>query len=222
MAIVRNVAGAGSFKRVMMAIGVGIMVLCMAACGQPEQVGREHAAAQAQQQAGQPLTPLAVAGRIAAVHGAALSGDQRGVQKNAQAFADDFRRSIKLPDPARPIDHEAARAAVRPLAGVRSSVWIDRANLLVMVDGAQYRSVDTIDRVCNVLAPLGDTLAVVVNVQNVAATNSHEADTLSRNCQLPEGERAFLQQKRQIDALDPATRREFEAQQGYRKGQGGD
>jgi len=37
---------------------------------------------------------------------------------------------------------------------------------------------------------------------------------LSRNCQLPEGERAFLQPRRQIDALDPVTRRAFEAQQG--------
>lgn len=135
-----------------------------------------------------------------------------------QAFTEDFRKSIKLPDATRPIDHEAARAAVRPLTGVRSSAWMDHSNLIVMVDGAQYRNMETIDRVCDALTPLGDTLAVVVNLQNVAATNSHEADTLSRNCQLPEGERALLQHKRQIDALDPAMRREFEAQQGHGEG----
>jgi hypothetical protein len=156
---------------------------------------------------------VAVAGHIASIRVAALTGNQRAEQANVKAFSDDFRKSMRIPDATRPIDHEAARAAVRPLDGVRSSVWMDRSNFIVMVDGAQYRSAATINRVCNALAPLGDTLAVVVNVQNVNAKTSQEADTLSRNCQLPEGERAFLQPKRQIDALDPATRRAFEAQQ---------
>lgn len=205
------------WKRTAGAISVCVLAWCLTACGQAGNAGRNHAAAKAPQQAGQPLNPLAVAGDIVAARGAALRGDQRGVRANARQLADDFRRSIKLPDATRPIDHEAARAAVRPLAGVRSSAWVDRSNLLVMVDGAQYRNMETIDRVCDALAPLGDTLAVVVNLQNVAATNSHEADTLSRNCQLPDGERALLQQKRQIDALDPATRRVFESQQGRGK-----
>ena len=194
-----------------MLIGTSVLALCATACTQPAEHGSVDG--NPPQQAGQPLNPVAVAGRIASIRVAALTGDQQAVQANAKAFSDDFRRSIKLPDPSRPIDHEAARAAVRPLAGVRSSVWMDRSNLIVMVDGAQYRSEATINRVCNALAPLGDTLAVVVNVQNVNAKTSQEADTLSRNCQLPEGERAFLQPKRQIDALDPATRRAFEAQQ---------
>lgn len=167
----------------------------------------------APQQAGQPLDPITVAKHVAATRVAAMTGDQRAVQANMQAFADDYRRSMKMADPARPIDHEAARAAVRPLAGVRSSVWMDRSNLIVMVSGAQYRTMQTIDSVCNALAPLGDTLAVVVNVQDVMATTSEGADTLSRNCQLPEGQRAFLQPNRKIDVLDPATRRAFEAQQ---------
>ena len=174
-----------------------------------------QAAAHTPPRAGQPLNPVAVAGRIGATQGAALLGDQRAVQSNVQAFTDDFRRSIKLPD-ARRIDYEAARAAVRPLAGVRSSAWMDQSNLIVMVDGTQYRTMATINHVCNALAPLGDTLGVVVNVQNVAANNSHEADALSRNCQLPEGERAMMQPKRKIDVLDPEVRREFEAQQGRR------
>jgi hypothetical protein len=43
---------------------------------------------------------------------------------------------------SRPINHEAARAAVASLQGVQSVVWIDRSNLLVMVGGGQYRSAD--------------------------------------------------------------------------------
>jgi len=198
--------------RAIILVGASVLALCATACTQQAEQGSVDG--NPPQQAGQPLNPVAVAGRIASIRVAALTGDQRAVQANAKAFSDDFRRSIKLPDPARPIDHEAARAVVRPLAGVRSSVWMDRSNLIVMVDGAQYRSAETINRVCSALAPLGDTLAVVVNIQNVNAKTSQEADTLSRNCQLPEGERAFLQPRRRIDALDPATRRAFEAEQG--------
>jgi hypothetical protein len=197
--------------RAIILLGTAVLALCATACTQPAQQGSVDE--NPPQQAGQPLNAVAVAGHIASIRVAALTGNRQAVQANAKAFSDDFRRSIKLPDPARPIDHEAARAAVRPLAGVRSSVWMDRSNLIVMVDGAQYRSAAMINRVCNALAPLGDTLAVVVNIQNVNAKTSQEADTLSRNCQLPEGQRAFLQPKRQIDALDPATRRAFEAQQ---------
>jgi hypothetical protein len=102
---------------------------------------------------------------------------------------------------------------VRPLQGVQSSVWIDRSNLLVMVGGSQYRNMTTIDRICLALEPLGDTLGVVVNLQDVMATTSAGADTLSRNCQLGAEERALLQPKRQVDVLDPAVRRVFRAQQ---------
>ena len=94
-----------------------------------------------------------------------------------------------------------------------SSVWIDRSDLLMMVDGGRYRSMDTIDRVCLALEPLGDTLGVVVNVQDVTATTSEGADTLSRNCQLAAGERGLLQSKREMDVLDPELRRTFRAQQ---------
>jgi len=54
---------------------------------------------------------------------------------------------------------------------------------------------------------------VVVNLQDVMATTSAGADTLSRNCQLGAEERALLQPKRQVDVLDPAVRRVFRAQQ---------
>lgn len=200
-------------RRPVLLAGIVAFVLVGAACSGQVGPSNNRAASSAQQQAGQSLNPLDVAKRVVAVRAAALTGDQRAVQANMQAFNDDFRKSIKLPDPSRPISHEVARAAVRPLAGVRSSVWIDQSNLLVMVGGAQYRNMETIDRVCNALAPLGDTLAVVVNLQDVTATTSQGADTLSRNCQLPKGQRALMQRNRKIDVLDPATRRAFEAEQ---------
>lgn len=139
------------------------------------------------------------------------------MQGHVEAMHTDMMRSMHLADPSRRIDHEAARAAVRPLQGVRSAVWIDSANLLVMVGGGQYRSMATIDNVCLALEPLGDTLSVVVNLQDVMATTSEGADTLSRNCQLGAGERAMLQQKRRVDVLDPEVRRVFRAQQGSGK-----
>lgn len=85
-----------------------------------------------------------------------------------------------------------------------------------MVGGGRYRSMDMIDRICLALEPLDGTLGVVVNVQAVMATTSESADTLSRNCQLAEGERGLLQQKRQVDVLDPEMRRVFRTQQGRR------
>ena len=160
------------------------------------------------------VTPLSVTERIAAANTGALLRDRKAVEQNVQGMTKDILHDARIPDPARPIDHEAARAVVRPLAGVRSVVWMDHDNLLVMVGGAAYRNVAMVDRVCDVLDTLGDTLAVVVNVQDVTATSSEGADAVSRNCQLPEGQRAFLQPKRQVEALDLATRQAFEAQQG--------
>lgn len=166
-----------------------------------------------QQQANQVTNPLVTARHIVGANVAALSGDPRAVSGHVDAMHKNMMHDMRVADPSRPIDHEAARAAVRPLRGVRSSVWIDRSNMLVMVGSSQYRSMATIDRVCLALEPLGDTLAVVVNVQNVTATTSEGADTLSRNCQLGAGERALSQPKRQVDVLDPALRREFQTQQ---------
>jgi hypothetical protein len=96
---------------------------------------------------------------------------------------------------------------------VRSASWIDHDNLLVLVGGPQFRNMTMVERICDTLAPLGDTLGVVVNVQDVTATTSAGADAVSRDCQLPQGQRAFLQRNRQIEALDPKIRNAFEAQQ---------
>ena len=117
----------------------------------------------------------------------------------------------RLADPARPIDREAARAIARALPGVRSAVWIDRGNLLVRVEGAALRTQQTIDELCYRLEPLGDTLAVVVHLQDAAPTSRAGMDTLSRNCQLAPGDHAMLQRDRRMDVLDPAVRAEHEA-----------
>ena len=192
---------------------IAAAVTCVAAtaCSEAPE-GNTAQTARRPQQAG-PTNPLVTAGHLAGVEAAGLTGDPRAMRGHVEAMHKDMMRSIHLADPSRPIDHESARAAVRPLQGVSSSAWIDRSNLLVMVGGGQYRNMDTIDRVCLALEPLGDTLAVVVNVQDVTATTSEGADTLSRNCQLAEGERGLLQPKRQVDVLDPKLRRAFRAQQ---------
>lgn len=106
-----------------------------------------------------------------------------------------------------------ARVVVGPLPGVESAAWTDRENLIVMVDGQRLRSMDMIDDVCLALEPLGDTLAVVVNLQDATATNGDEAMTLSRNCQLAEGQRAFMQKKRQVDVVVRETREAFKKMQ---------
>lgn len=126
-------------------------------------------------------------------------------------MSDDMRRSMKLPDPGRPIDPEAARSAARSLSGVRSVAWLDRSNLLVRVERGALRSQQAIDEICYQLELLGDTLAVVVHLQNAAPRNCEEMDTLSRNCQLAPGDRALLQRDRQVDALDPAVRARYRA-----------
>lgn len=182
----------------------------IAACGKPSQ---QTASEPHPQQAGQGTHPLVTAVRLTAADAAVLAGDQRAAQQQFQAMHKDMMRDMRVPDPSRPIDHEAARTAVRTVPGVRTSAWIDRENLLVMVDSASYRSMQTIDRICVMLEPLGDTLAVVVNLQNVAAKTSEEADGLARNCQLPEGEVAAFRQKKVVDALDPRLRETFKAQQ---------
>lgn len=194
---------------------IAATIICTAATGCSKTDAQGPSSARRPQQAGA-TNPLATVGHLAGVEAAGLTGNQRAVQGHVEAMHKDMMRSMRLPDPSRPINREAARAAVRPLRGVQSSVWIDRSNLLVMVGGGQYRSLDTIDRVCLALEPLGDTLGVVVNVQDVMATTSEGADTLSRNCQLRAGERAMLQPKRQMDVLDPEVRRVFREQQGGR------
>jgi len=186
------------------------VVLAVAACAQSNDQPKE---ARRPQQAGQPVNPITMAGHMAAARANAVVGDQRAVQAHVKAATDDITRSMRIPDSSRPIDHEAARAAVRPIAGVRTSIWLDRTNFVVMVGSQQQRSMAMIDQVCLALEPLGDTLAVVVNVQDVTAKNADGATTLSRNCQLQEGERALLQAKREVDVVPAELRNQFKQQQ---------
>lgn len=130
-----------------------------------------------------------------------------------QAQALNTYRAMRLPDSRRPVDHEAARAALSNLPGVGTTTWIDSQNLLVLVSGHELRTNRMIDDVCMALDPLGDTLGVVVNVQDVMAKSSEGADVLSRNCKLQGDERAMFQAKRQVNALDPALRAVLKAQQ---------
>lgn len=134
-------------------------------------------------------------------------------QAGAEIATQFLRQTAAAPDPARPIDHENARAAARAIAGVRSAFWIDRENFVVMVDGQSHRTMAMIDAVCVALRPLGDTLAVVVNVQDVTAQRPDDATTLSRNCQLAQGESAMFRTKRQLDTVSPELRAQFKQQQ---------
>ena len=160
------------------------------------------------------MDPVRTASHMAGARIAALAGDQQAVERNMHAMSEDLRRAMKLADAGRPIDREAARAIARAMPGVRSANWIDRHNLLVRVDGAPLRSQQTIDDLCIRLEPLGDTLAVVVHLQNAAARTHDDMDTLSRNCQLAPGDNAFMQRPRTVDALDPAIRAQ---QRAYRE-----
>jgi len=99
------------------------------------------------------------------------------------------------------------------MPGVLSAIWLDADNLAVMVGGQEYRDMDMVNRICVALEPLGDTLGVVVNLQDATARNGDEATTLSRNCQLPEGQRALLQVKRQVDVVAPEVRGQFKEMQ---------
>ncbi len=159
------------------------------------------------QQAGQPVNSAKVATQIAAIRTAAILGDQKSVENNMNAMNEEFRKSLKLADPARVVDRELARQAAKRVAGVRSVVWLDRENFFVIVDKNEFRSYETIDNICLELEPLGDTLGVVVNLQSGAATNGDELEILSRNCQLQPGQRGFLQRERKVDVIDPEIRK---------------
>lgn len=184
-------------------LGAALLVGCAPA---PEPAPRP-------QQAGQPLDPAETAVRMAALQGAAVAGDQAAVRRNFEAMHGDLMRAMKIPDPARRIDPEAARIAARAVPGVRSVAWIDRENLLALVDGPAYRTQATLDTICLQLEPLGDTLAVVVNLQDATARTGDALEVLSRNCQLAAGDRAFMQRNRQVDVVAPAVRAQHRANQ---------
>ena len=166
----------------------------------------EQPAQRRPQQAGQAVDPVKTAGHMAAMRAASMTGDQDAARQHFNAMHQDLMRAMKLADASRPIDREAGRAVARAMPGVRSANWIDRYNLLVRVDSAELRSQQTIDELCVRLEPLGDTLAVVVHLQDATPATRDGMDTLSRNCQLAPGDHAFMQRPRRLDVLDPAIR----------------
>ncbi len=191
--------------------GLGLLAaLALAGCGRD---APDRSAGHARPTPPTRTGAVATAGHMLASQLAAARGDTAEVRAQQQAMQRQVMRDMRIPDPSRRIQPEAARNVVGRIAGVRGVVWLDRVNLIVMVDGARYRSQDMINRICRTLEPLGDTLAVVVNLQNVRAVTDAEADTLSRNCRLPPGQRAYMQPNRQIDVVDPALRKVFQAQQ---------
>ena len=123
---------------------IAAAVTCVAATGCSNADREATQGTRRPQQAGQGTNPLTTAGHLAGVEVAGLSGDQRAMQAHINAMHQNLMRDMHLADASRRIDPEAARAVVRPLQGVQSAVWIDNANLLVLVGGSQYRSMATI------------------------------------------------------------------------------
>lgn len=164
--------------------------------------------------------PVSEIGHLAAAEAAAIAGDETALRQHAETMQRGLLRDMKIPDPNRRIDPESARAVVRALPGVRSAVWADHENLLVMVDGPVYRSDAMIDAICRQLDPLGDTLAVVVHVENAAARDADELQTVNRNCQLDPGDRAFMQSHRSLDVVPEPARQQHQAFDRQVKGKG--
>lgn len=193
-------------------IAMALLVATLAGCDASKDTSSSASDPNAQPTA-PTVDPLAVAGHVAGARAAAMRGDSQAVQAHVEEVQREMLEASRIPDARRPIDRESARSAVREVAGVQSVVWLDRGNLLVMVDGAAYRNHAMINAVCERMAPLGDTLAVVVNLQDVTATTAAGAQTLARNCRLPSGEQAFMARPRQVDVVPEPLRQEFERQQ---------
>jgi hypothetical protein len=193
-------------------IAVGLAGL-LVGCGGVDPPDAATTARAAPSRAGEPLDAVDVAARIAKVRAASIAGDEATVRREMEGFQDDVRRSMKMADPGRPIDPEQARAAAKRVAGVHSAVWIDRQNFLALVDRNGQRTMATIDAICSEIEPLGDTLAVVVHLQSRAARTGDELETISRNCQLAEGDHAFAQRHRELDVIPRELRAQHASQQ---------
>lgn len=110
----------------------------------------------------------------------------------------------RMPDVFQPIDHEAARVALRPIAGVRNTAWLDASNLVVTVESSGQYNPAMIETICRALEPLGDTIPLVVNLREFGARSMDVTMTLSRSCQLPRGQ--FMQTDRQIEVVASGSR----------------
>jgi hypothetical protein len=123
---------------------------------------------------------------MGAIRAAAAAGNDEAMRAGVDAMNTASRQAMRLVDPGRAVDREAARAAVQQLPGVRAAGWIDRTRLLVMTAGGDASAEAMTETVCRRLEPLGDTVGVVVSVQD-AATSGLPRET-SRSCHSTHGE----------------------------------
>lgn len=88
------------------------------------------------------------------------------------------------PAATRRLDREAARAAVRPLGGVRDAFWLDDNDLVVVVERGRAGSGEMIATVCAAIEPLGDNSSIVVDLQEATSRKAGEA-IVSGACATP-------------------------------------
>jgi hypothetical protein len=165
------------------------------------------------ERAGQPFNGAEFLARTAVTAAASATGQDDVARAQQQAVYDNYRRAIKLADPARAVNREQAREVARGIEGVRSVAWVDTANLFVIVERNAQKTEATINRICVALAPLGDTLGVVINLQSGEARNAKELQLLVRNCQLAVGDHAFLHDRRDRNVVPDAIWAQHEANQ---------
>lgn len=165
------------------------------------------------ERAGESFSGAEFLARTAVTAAASVTGQDDVVRAQQQAVIDDYRRAIKLADPARAVNREEARLVARRIEGVRSVAWVDTTNLYVIVERNAQRTEATVDRICVALQPLGDTLGVVINLQSGEARNAAELQLLVRNCQLAVGDHAFLHDRRDRNVVPDAIWAQHEANQ---------
>ncbi|PJJ96986.1 hypothetical protein CO611_07420 [Lysobacteraceae bacterium NML03-0222] len=73
------------------------------------------------QQAGKGIEAAEMAEHMLALRAAAVLGDQPEVERRMAAMNEQMRLAMRIPDPARPVNREAARAQVLALEG--GAVW---------------------------------------------------------------------------------------------------
>lgn len=132
--------------------------------------------------------PASVARHMGAIRAATVAGDDTAMRAGVDAMNTASRQAMRLVDPGRAVDREAARAAVQQLPGVRAAGWIDRTRLLAVTARDDVDAEAMIETVCLRLEPLGDTVGVVVSVQDAAA-GGRPRET-SRGCQSARGAQA--------------------------------
>jgi hypothetical protein len=132
--------------------------------------------------------PASIARHMGAIRAATAAGNDTAMRAGVDAMNTASRQAMRLVDPGRSVDREAARAAVQQLPGVRAAGWIDRTRLLAVTARDDVGAEAMIETVCLRLEPLGDTVGVVVSVQDAAA-GGRPRET-SRGCQSARGEQA--------------------------------